>query len=510
MFSIKYLKIAVLLAVAALLLFACFACDSNNINNSSNNSRDGGPDGQDGENSGENPAELIIERPHIPEDTDYGGYEFKVLRPHSYIGEHFDDEVYAEHETGEPLNDAIYKRNKIAEDLLNIKIRSVTADAGTQQVAGYARKIIQAGSDEFDAVIGANWTHIELVRARCLMNLYNIPNMDISKQWWDQRAIEEMSYKKSKLYYISGDIMYYDKYGIGIVYFNKRLFVDNGLEYPYVKAKNGAWTLDEFSSLIKNFSRDLNGDGKMDENDQWGMVENTGAVYHFLIGCGEKTVTLDADGIPVINTISDRHIQVVEALGALFSDQNNTLLAGSKQLSHIANPYNDGIFKVFREGRALMFFEMIGTIPEFRDMEDDFGLLPLPKFDESQKNYHSFTSYGWATSYSVPVTNGDPARTGMILEVMAGYSSDTIIPALIDVSLKSKFARDEESAEMLQIIFDTKTYDLGVDYNWGNLYGVYSEVAQNGFSKFVSSMEKQIPRAESDMEKVIDLFEELD
>jgi len=491
-----------------ILVLVLAACSSNNPGNPQNS-----PDGRIPEQADLNDREQqegpAIERPHIPDGTDYGGYEFKVLRPHSYIGDHPDDEVYAETETGEPLNDAIYKRNKIAEELLNIKIRSLTADAGTQQVAGYARKIIQAGSDEFDAVIGANWTHIELVRARCLTNLYNIPNMDISKPWWDQRAIEEMSYKKSKLYYISGDIMYYDKYGIGIVYFNKRLFVDNGLEYPYEKARGGVWTLDEFSSLIKNFSRDLNGDGVMDENDQWGMAENTGAVYHFLIGCGEKTVTLDSEGVPVINTISDRHIKVVEALGGLFSDQNNTLLAGSKQLSHIANPYNDGIFKVFREGRALMFFEMIGTIPTFRDMEDDFGLLPLPKFDAGQKNYHSFTSYGWATSYSVPVTNSDLARTGMILETMSGYSTDTLIPAVIDVSLKSKFARDEESAEMLQIIFETKTYDLGVDYNWGNLYGVYADAAQKGFSAFVSAMERQIPKAESDMEKVIELFEEL-
>ncbi|MCL1793022.1 MAG: hypothetical protein FWG34_04045 [Oscillospiraceae bacterium] len=461
------------------------------------------------ENEFEESTKPAIERPYIPEGTNYGGYEFTALIPNSYIGNHEDDEVYAESENGEPLNDAIYKRNSIVESLLDIKIKSIVADAGTSELAAYAKKLIQSGSDEFDAVVGANWTHIALVQSRCLENLYNVAGMDLSKPWWDQRAIEEMSYKKSKLYYICGDINYYDKYGIGIVYFNKRLFAENGLEYPYEKARNGAWTLGEFAKLIKDYTRDINGDGKLDENDQWGMLENTGGVYHFLIGCGEKTVTLDEDGIPAINTISERHIQVVSALADLFSDKSNVLLAGSSQLSHIANPYDDGIFKVFREGRGLMFFEMIGTIPNFREMEDDFGLLPLPKFDEAQKQYHSFTSYGWATSYSIPVTNSDIGRTGTIIETMAGYSTDTLTPAVIDVSLKSKFARDEESAEMLQIIFDTKTYDLGVDYNWGGLYGVYNDAAVNGFTKFVSSMEKQIPKAEKDMEKVIDLFEEL-
>ncbi|MCL2816106.1 MAG: hypothetical protein FWD23_16050 [Oscillospiraceae bacterium] len=499
--NFKVMSQTVLLLTIVLIFAACSA------NNSPNNSNE--ETGQTEASDLQKP-DAAVERPHIPEGTGYGGYEFTVLRPKSYIGEHFDDEVYAEQENGEPLNDAIYKRNMTVENLLNIKIRSLTADADTLQVAGYAKKIIQAGSDEFDAVVGANWTHISLVQAGCLRNLYNIPNLNISKPWWDQRAIAEMSYLKSKLYYISGDIMYYDKYGIGIVYFNKRLFGESGLEYPYNKVKNGTWTISEFSKLIRDFSRDLNGDGKMDENDQWGMLENTGAVYHFLIGCGEKTVTLDNEGIPFINTITERHVEVVSALCDLFSDKNITLLAGSSQLRHIPNPYNDGIFKVFKEGRGLMFFEMIGTIPTFRDMEDDFGLLPLPKFDENQKQYHSFTSYGWATSYSIPVTNSELERTGMILEVMAGYSGDTIIPALIDISLKSKFARDEESAEMLQIIFDTKTYDLGVDYSWGGLYDVYGEAAQNGFTKFVSSMEKQIPKAEKDMAKVIELFDELD
>ena len=453
--------------------------------------------------------ENLIERPEIPEGVNYEGYEFEVLRPESYIGNNLDDEVYAEQETGETMNDAIYRRNAVVESLLNIRIRSVTANAGTSELADYARRIIQSGDDAFDAIIGANWTHISLFQSRMLENLYNVPTIDLAKPWWDQRAVEELSYRRSQLYYISGDINYFDKYGIMVLYFNKRLFAEHGLEQPYDKVRNGTWTVDAFAELTKDFSRDLNGDGQMDEDDLWAITENTGAVYHFLIGCGEKTVALDNDGVPAINTLSERHIQVVDALSSIFSDTGNALLAGSRQLRHISNPWDDGIFKVFRNGRSLMFAEMIGTIPNFRDMEDDFGFLPLPKFNEAQTQYHSFTSYGWATSYSIPVTNKNLERTGMILEVMAGYSSDTIIPALIDVSLKSKFARDEDSGEMLQIIFDTKTYDLGIDYSWGGLYGVYEDAVQNGFSNFVSSMERQLPRAEADMERVIDIFEEL-
>ena len=189
----------------------------------------------------ETTAEPPIERPYIPDGVNYGGYTFRVLRPETYIDGKNNDEVFAEQETGEPLNDAIYRRNAIVESLINIKIQSVTANVGTGELAGYARRIIQSGSDDFDAVIGANWTPISLLQDGCLVNLYNIPNLNLSKPWWDQRAIEELSFRRSKLYYISGDINYYDKYGIMVLYFNKRLFDENGFGYPYDKVRNGAW-----------------------------------------------------------------------------------------------------------------------------------------------------------------------------------------------------------------------------------------------------------------------------
>ena len=58
---------------------------------------------------------------------DYGGYEYRILSPGP--GEHFYyhiqsdlNEVYAEELNGDLMNDAIYQRNSMAEDLLSIKV----------------------------------------------------------------------------------------------------------------------------------------------------------------------------------------------------------------------------------------------------------------------------------------------------------------------------------------------------------------------------------------------------
>ena len=500
--------------IIAFFLIICFiftACSSNTTNQNGEQTPQSPNDNDNIESNAEPATE--IERPNIPDDTDYNGYEFRVLVPVTYQGESGDfREVYVEEENGETLNDAVYKRNSIVENLLNVKIKAIVGTTW-HEMPNSVKKSVQAGSDDFDAIAGAYQPSIAY--AGCLANLYNVPNINLSKPWWDQRMIESLSYKKSKLYYISGDIGYYDKYGSACLLFNKRLFADNGLEYPYEKVRNGVWTIDEFSMLVKNYTRDLNGDGKMDENDQWGLTENSGAALRTLFGCSERIINLDNDGVPYFGAISERHIKAVTAIGEMLSDKNTVLIADSGQLSHISDPYTDGIHKVFRNSQVFFLGSQINEIVRFRDMDDDFGVIPFPKLDATQKDYQSWTvSYGNGSAFSIPVTT-NLERTGMIMEVMAGYSTDIIIPALIDVSLKSKFARDEDSAEMLEIIFKSKVYDFVMEYGWGRIawadlyWNVYSQLTLRGSDTFVSSIEKEMTRGEQQTEKWINTIEEL-
>ena len=455
-------------------------------------------------------TESAVGRPNIPDGTNYSGYEFRVLIPGTTNNGKEFAEVYAEQETGDPLNDAVYRRNRIVEELLNIKIITIIGDVW-HKMPNDVKKSVQAGDDDYDAIDGAYQP--ALAYAGCLYNLYNVPNIDLSKPWWDQRMIETLSYKKSKLYYISGDMGYYDKYAIACIMFNKRLFDDNGVEYPYEKVRSGAWTLDEFSTLVKNAGRDLNGDGKMDENDLWGLTENSGAALRCLFGCDERIIELDNEGIPYFGATSERHIRAVTAIGEMLSDRNNVLIAESGQLKNFSDFY-EGLGIVNNNGQAWFMGGQIIGIPDSRDMDDDFGILPFPKLDLNQKEYHSWTgSYGNGSAWSIPVTNTDLERAGMIFEALAGYSTDIIVPALIDVSLKSKFTRDEESAEMLEIIFKSKIYDFAVEYGWGNIaydglyHNVYSQLTLKGPDKFVSSIEKETPKAETQMAKWIEIFD---
>lgn len=508
--SIKFMAIFLIFALMSALL----SCTANpqKEQDGRNGSADGENNAAEKETANEEPE---AERPNIPDGTNYGGYEFRVLVPDpGYIG--VIDEIYAESETGDTMNDAVYKRNRLVENMLDIKINPIIGPSGHWLVdlPVYARKIIQAGDDAFDIADGVYQP--PLAFAGCLENLYDIPNMDLTKPWWDQRMIGDLSYKKGQLYYIIGDMGYFGMTGVSCTIFNKNLMADLGLDYPYNAVREGQWTFDEYAKLVKAASRDLDGDGIMDASDQWGSYGNSGTVIWSMLGCGEKIVSLDSGGVPFLNSLSERHIQVVTALSDLTSDANHFLLA--ENIKGFSDPY-DALDAARRESRILFFGSTIAGIPSFRDYEYDFGIIPHPKFNESQKEYCSpATSYSGSSAFSVPVTNPDPERTGMILEALSGYSTDIIIPALMDVALKSKFTRDEESAEMIELILKTKSFDIVMEYGWaygGNklvwndlYWDVYSVLTLKGADTFVSEIEKQLGKSENDLEKFMDTFDE--
>ena len=91
-----------------------------------------------------------------------------------------------------------------------------------------------------------------------------------------------------------------------------------------------------------------------------------------------------------------------------------------------------------------------------------------------------------------------------------------IIPALIEVALKSKYARDTESGEMIELILRTKFFDPLMEYGWGRLswsslyYDVYSNLNMKGSETFISDIEKQMPKAEADTDSFIDIFDGFD
>jgi len=89
-------------------------------------------------------------------------------------------------------------------------------------------------------------------------------------------------------------------------------------------------------------------------------------------------------------------------------------------------------------------------------MEDDFGVIPGPKYDEEQEEYYSLG--GNPYFMIVPVTSRNLEKNGVIMEALAYESIGIIDTAFYNVFLQEKLSRDEDSPKMLDIIFGNLTY----------------------------------------------------
>lgn len=144
---------------------------------------------------------------------------------------------------------------------------------------------------------------------------------------------------------------------------------------------------------------------------------------------------------------------------------------------------------MFQSGKGLFMDMTFYYIESLREMEADFGIIPYPKYDEAQDEYYSRIE-GCELS-CVPITVSDTERTSIILEALACESAKQVQPAYYDVSLRTKYTRDEESQEMLDIIFDHRVFDLGDTIWCGDLRdGVFEGMFMNNdraiSSKFAS------------------------
>jgi hypothetical protein len=396
-------------------------------------------------------------------------------------------------------------RNRIIEERYNITI----VNKPSSDVTSSAKKAITSDSDEYDIMMGplSNNFADNLSQGGMLADLKNIPYIDLAKPWYDQKANEQLSIA-NKLYVTISDIGKIDKDATWSYLFNKKLIADLSLESPYQLVNGGKWTIDKLLEMCKGVSRDLNGDGIMGVEDQYGYAGETYNLYLGILSAGGEIIKKDKDDLPYYAGLDDISLNAFDKLISMLGDKTLTLRADDHYSSGKQVWGGDGIMDTaFKENRILFFDTSMARVSFYRNMEADFGIVPPPKYDEAQKEYISSVSVMSTNSLCVPVTVRDFERTGAITDALAGESFYTLKPAYYEVQLKTKFARDDESAEMLDIIFAGRKFDLGLLYSWGGLPGKFENAMQRNSPDIVSELEKIEDKVKSAIEKTIEAYQ---
>ena len=161
---------------------------------------------------------------------------------------------------------------------------------------------------------------------------------------------------------------------------------------------------------------------------------------------------------------------------------------------------------MFKNDQGLFFAGAFGDIADFRDMETDFGVLPIPKYDEIQQDYYSLVTWNVQPA-SMPISVGDTSRAALILEALAYESSLGLTDAFYDVYLIDKLARDDDTVKMFDILFASKTFDLDWYAKITGFLGILNTIGQSGVNNFTSEYAKIETQAQVKLDEFLGAFQ---
>jgi hypothetical protein len=387
---------------------------------------------------------------NLPE-RDFGGYGFTILTysPGTY---------YVEEMNGDVVEDAKYERNFRLAERFNAEI-GVVASPGINELDAALKASVISGDNAYDIAIPHQITSGPgFITGHCIADWKNVPYVNPEQPWWNQSINETISIKGTQ-FYLAGYITMPTPF---CMFINRAFITDYGFDDIYATVKEGKWVFDRMTSMTRAVVRDLDGDGQMTENDQYGIsFNNDNNTLNFMYASGIQSVVLDAEGMPVPNVFNDKMISLVEKMYDLIYNDNQTLFTTYSTQAELGTGG-------FTAGRIMIKCGGVGDLASLRESEIELGVIPYPMWEEGQDGYHTHVD-AWNGMLCIPITASeeDLERTGIVVEAMAAETWKTVIPAYYEVALGTKYVRDEESAEMLDIIFDGIVYDFGYIFdNW--------------------------------------------
>lgn len=465
-----------LLAVLMILLTLC-ACDDQN--NTSENGEDS-----------EAPKQALV--PHLGE-ADYSGKTLRILSMTS-DGLNYNDCMFATDETtGEPINDACFERLQSLKQAYGFDVKVEFIEAFTT-LLDRVKMDSQSGLVEYDCVYTGVTTLCSAAAEGTLKDINTIENshLQLDKEWWDGFAAEGLTLD-GRLFCITGDIAVTDDEYTYCMFYNKDLIEENHLDNPSTLALEGKWTVDQMYTMMKAVAQD-DGDGKMDVfgKDVWGLMGHAFMLHTIISGCNAPITSRDANGKPVLAMLDDRNVRAFDKCFDIIKDETCAMYA--EQFFRWDDTDNMKTFfdPTFYSGRALFYPTTIQTVNtyEMRNSSIRYGILPLPKLDEEQEYYANMIDPYWFGCIAIVRECEDTDFVTFALEALAYTGRKLVTPEYYDRTLKNKrFLDDNDSPEVLDIIFSQRLIDQSIIYNWGDCIQYYNSLLWNdqGLASFADS-----------------------
>lgn len=450
------------------------------------------------------------------EKQDFGNITIRVLTDKA--NDFLACEVAPTELNTEPVNDAAYNRATLIAQEYGIKLEQVHAEHQSD-VIETAKEMITTNTDEYQIYCAAVYYLAILSVDDMFIDLANIEQndyIDLSQPYWDQSIVNDLSLLGST-YFATGDALVTDDEATWAMFYNKDIADNNHLAEAYDAntlyeiVSRGDWTLDMMYSMAKTATSVVGGAMEFtpDTEDTWGLVAQCYDSYAFTVGA-EQSITRIEDDVPVITIGDESNINAYDKVFNILNDKQYVAIAeingkGSTdcygdQISLFANGH--GLFMPYRVAAASM--------QQMRDADIRYGILPMPKLDASQGNYSSTITVYWCSALAIPTSNVEKFdATCYAMEALAYYGQETLTPEYYDRTLKYKrFPDDDEAAEILDLIFDNKSYDIGAVFNFGSMLSFYTDILLSGNNTHSSTLDAKRGQYQTAIDSFVEMLRE--
>ena len=429
-------------------------------------------------------------RDELPADLNYNDTEIVFISP---------DAMTYDELTGKVVEDIIYERNKAVEERLGVVITAIQDGNAIDKVV----TAVSGGNSDYDVLVECCWRSAPKFTGNYFRDLRTTEYLDFDKIWWNQSFNEVVEYNGAQ-YGVTGAMVLSLYRRTHVTVFNKDLFTNANQTFLYEYVENGTWTLDKQTSLVPLFHQD-NGNNVQDKTgDVYGFISNDFIyVDPYWASCEVNIISKNSDGeYEWVFDSAKLYDMAEKVLKLYYSTDNSSFIETDDNLSERT------VWDMFAAGSGAMATVCISALEDaaIREMPQEYGVVPIPKYSESQTTYYSQMHDGF-TIASLPnsVSEERADMLSAVLEAMGSTSYRIVRPVYYDTILRTQIAKDPQSAVMMDLIINNIRIDAGFVYshNMGSFHQGFQQLVASRNNDAVSRYKRLTTAAKRSLEKLI-------